>query len=181
MGLYGEEAYKSIGKVYRDKIDMCLDNDRSFVMILASPLSHMKTRTEVLASCQDVFNSGLVMGTDGNVSSRVPGHDLMAIKASGVDYPSMTLRDVVICEMDGTPLPGEKKPSSEINLHIGLYAHRPDFKAVVHTHSTYASAVSCTRKDMPCFHYSMGEVRGVAAPVHFPICFSSALPSPPLY
>ena len=47
VGLYGKEAYRSIGKVYRDKIDMCLDNDRSFVMILASPMSYMGTRMKV--------------------------------------------------------------------------------------------------------------------------------------
>ena len=66
---------------------------------------------QVHAACQDVYNTGLVMGTDGNVSTRVPGTEFMAIKASGVDYPSMTLRDVVLCKLDGTPLPGEKKVS----------------------------------------------------------------------
>ena len=104
--------------------------------------------------------TGLVIGTDGNVSARVaPGSDWVVIKPSGVPYDVMRAEHMVLCTVDGTPAPGELyKPSSEINLHTGIYRARPDVQAVVHVHSMYAGALACTRRPLPYGHYSVSEV-----------------------
>lgn len=68
----------------------------------------------------------------------------------------MTAEQVVEVDGDGRPLAGEAlRPSSEWQFHLAVYGARPDVGAVVHTHSPWATAVSCARRDIPPFHYMM--------------------------
>lgn len=150
---------ETLAKVFNDKVEMCLRSDRSFILCHAvkQPM-HFEYRKQVLAVCKKIYAEHLVWGTDGNVSVRIPGTNLIAIKGSGIPYEDLTVSDIVICQLDGTRVPGEKKPSSEVGIHGGIYAARSDAKAVVHTHSMYASTIASCRKDVPCYHYSVGEV-----------------------
>mmetsp|Transcript_3742 Transcript_3742/g.8090 ORF Transcript_3742/g.8090 Transcript_3742/m.8090 type:complete len:494 (+) Transcript_3742:112-1593(+) len=146
-------------KVFRDKIEMCMRSDRTYIALHAvKQSSHHEYRAKVLARCKEVYSKGMVLGTDGNVSHRIPGTDLMAIKGSGIPYEDLTVDDIVLCKLSGERLEGEKKPSSEVNLHSFVYKARTDINAVVHTHSMHAAAVACARLDIPCFHYSVGEI-----------------------
>uniref|UniRef100_A0A7S0FFV0 phosphoethanolamine N-methyltransferase n=1 Tax=Pyrodinium bahamense TaxID=73915 RepID=A0A7S0FFV0_9DINO len=158
---YGSEARLTLIKVFSDKVDMCLRGDRTFVLVHAITLpSYYEYRRQVLDVCKRIYAEHLCWGTDGNVSIRIPGTDppLMAIKGSGIPYEDLTASDIVLTTLDGKALAGEKKPSSEVNLHVGLYAARPDANGIVHTHSLNASAVACCRLDVPCYHYSVGEI-----------------------
>ena len=83
----------------------------------------------------------LVVWTAGNVSERVPnpdGDDLLVIKPSGVAYDDITPETMVVCDLDGNLVAGERSPSSDTAAHAYVYAHMPDIGGVVHTHSTYA-------------------------------------------
>jgi len=124
----------------------------------ACVFSYYENRKRVLDVCKKIFAGGLVLGTDGNVSERIVGTDLMAIKGSGIPYEELAVNDIVVCKLDGTRIPGERKPSSEVGLHAGMYLARSDVNGVVHTHSTYASIIACCRLDIPCFHYSVAEI-----------------------
>ena len=62
--------------------------------------------------------------------------------------------------LDGTVLAGERKPSSEWPFHAAIYRARPDAKAIVHTHSPRATALSCTRRGIPAFHYMIALCGG---------------------
>lgn len=158
---FSKEQREGLVKVFDDKVEMCLRGDRTFILLHAKKQpSYYEHRKRVLKACKGVFTGGLVMGTDGNVSERIVGTDLMAIKGSGIPYEELTVHDIVVCKIDGTMIPGEKKPSSEFGLHSGIYKARPDVNSVVHTHSNFASVLACARKDIPCFHYSVAEVAG---------------------
>ena len=85
----------------------------------------------------------------GNVSLRIAGQDAIAITPSGRPYLKMAVEDVCVVDFDGNPLQGNLQPSIETGLHLGIYKHRTDVKAVIHTHQTYASVLSILQRPIP--------------------------------
>lgn len=98
-----------------------------------------------------MFRAGLVTGTGGNISLRVPGEDAYLISPSGMPYEEITADDIVMMDMDGNQIGGKRRPSVEKNMHRMILKMRPEFNAVIHTHSTYASAYASLRKPLPVF------------------------------
>ncbi len=92
---------------------------------------------------------GIVHGTAGNMSIRDAETGLIAISPSGIPYPAVTAADVVIVNAWGEVVDGDRKPSSETPLHTMTMRARPDIRAIVHTHSHYATVVSCIRPNLP--------------------------------
>ncbi|WP_232548211.1 L-ribulose-5-phosphate 4-epimerase [Propioniciclava soli] len=107
----------------------------------------------------------LVTWTAGNVSERVPGVDLFVIKASGARYHTLTSDDMVVCDLDGNRVEGERKPSSDTAAHAYVYRAMPQVQGVVHTHSTYATAWSARREPIPCVLTMMADEFGGDIPV----------------
>lgn len=93
----------------------------------------------------------LVLFTFGNVS--VADHTLgvFAIKPSGVDYDKLTPESMVIVDFDGNIVEGTLRPSSDTLTHAVLYKNWNDISAVVHTHSTYATAWAQCQRDIPIY------------------------------
>ena len=85
---------------------------------------------------------GLVVWTAGNASARVPGHDLLVIKPSGVGYDELTPEAMVITDLEGNLVDGDRSPSSDTAAHAYVYKHAQEVGGVVHTHSTYATAAA---------------------------------------
>jgi L-ribulose-5-phosphate 4-epimerase len=85
----------------------------------------------------------------GNISLKIPGQDAVAITPSGRPYLKMAVEDVCVVDLDGRFLDGNLKPSIEAGMHLGIYKQRPDVKAVVHTHQTYASVLSIVNRSIP--------------------------------
>ena len=112
---------------------------------------------------------GLVMWTGGNVSGRVPGHDLFVIKPSGVGYEDLAPDNMVVCDLDGNVVPGtvgsERNPSSDTAAHAYVYRHMPHVGGVVHTHSTYATAWAARNEPIPCVITGMADEFGGEIPV----------------
>ena len=84
--------------------------------------------------------NNLVAMTSGNVSGRDPEKDLVVIKPSGVPYEEMEAEDLVVVDLEGNIVEGDKKPSSDTDSHLYVYRHRQDVRGVVHTHSNYATS-----------------------------------------
>ena len=96
---------------------------------------------------------GLVIGTSGNVSAA--GADgLVAITPTGAVLAELTPVDVAVVDREGKLVEGPFAPTSELDLHLGIYA-RHGAGAVVHTHAPMATALSCVLEELPCVHYSM--------------------------
>ncbi|GIJ78732.1 L-ribulose-5-phosphate 4-epimerase [Micromonospora phaseoli] len=107
----------------------------------------------------------LVAWTAGNVSARVPGHDLMVIKPSGVDYDDLSAENMVLCDLDGRPVAGELSPSSDTAAHAYVYRAMPEVGGVVHTHSTYATAWAACGESIPCHLTAQADEFGGEIPV----------------
>ena len=72
----------------------------------------------------------------------------------------MSPHEIVFVTLDGRAEVGRRKPSSEWRMHRDIYAARPEAGAVLHAHSTYATALSCHRLDIPAFHYMIAIAGG---------------------
>jgi ribulose-5-phosphate 4-epimerase/fuculose-1-phosphate aldolase len=105
-------------------------------------------RGAVHAACLRMVADGLVIGSAGNISVRVDEHRFV-VSAAGVRYQELVPDDHPVVDGRDGSWSGPRPPSSEIALHTGLMAARPDVGAVVHTHSRYAAAFSVARLDLP--------------------------------
>jgi len=110
-------------------------------------------RKDVVEYCNKMINTGLTKGTGGNISIFQPEKKLVAISPSGIEYNQLQPSDVTVVDLDGNIVDGDKKPSSEIAMHLIYYNRREDIQAVVHTHSTFAKTISSLRMDLPAVSY----------------------------
>ena len=99
-----------------------------------------QAKQEVLKGCRLTCAKNFTVGTAGNISARVLGEDRFVITPTSMDYNRLTEEDLVVIDMDGHVVEGKWKPSIEHNLHRYIFKNRPDVNAVVHVHSTYATA-----------------------------------------
>ncbi len=104
---------------------------------------------EVLSANRSLPAQGLVTLTWGNVSGIDRSEGLVAIKASGVEYDEMTAEDIVIVDLEGNVVFGERRPSTDTPTHLGLYRAFEQIGAVVHTHSTWATAWAQAEREIP--------------------------------
>ena len=116
-----------------------------------------KERDELLAVMQKLAQLGLNRGTSGNASVRVEGGFL--VTPSGMHVDDMIAADMVTMNFEGEAT-GERRPSSEWHFHLDILRQRPEINAVVHTHSTFATALACLRKGLPPFHYMIAVAGG---------------------
>ena len=105
--------------------------------------------------------AGLCPGTSGNISIYNAEKGLMAISPSGMDYFSTQPEDVVITDLEANIVDGARKPSSEWGLHTTFYKHKPQARAVVHTHSMYCTTFAVLGQPIRAVHYVIGDT-GVA-------------------
>jgi len=115
-------------------------------------------RQEIIAACLRLEQMGYIIGTYGNLSVRVPGG--LLITPSRVDYRSLRPEDLVAISDQGAVLEGRRLPSSELEVHRQIYLRRPEVGAVVHTHSFYATALSCMHDHIPVIVEEQSQVIG---------------------
>ena len=97
-------------------------------------------RERLTKVAQSIWNDGLVTGTSGNISARIPGTSKCIIKPSGFKMGELKPEDFIVVDIyTRTVLEGEHKPSIETPFHTTMYRIRPDIGGVVHTHSHYAT------------------------------------------
>jgi L-ribulose-5-phosphate 4-epimerase len=120
---------------------------------MGSELSQwLEAKKLVLETSRLMLEKGLVVGTSGNVSLRLPpegNRALLAITPTGRYYDTMGVDDIQILDFEAEPVEGDLPPSMETMLHIGIYRARKNVNAVVHSHSVYASAISVTGNGIP--------------------------------
>lgn len=107
-----------------------------------------KLKKEVYEANMLLLEYGLVTFTWGNVSGIDRENNLVVIKPSGVEYKTMTVDDMVVCDFDGNVIEGHYKPSSDLMTHIEFYKNFPNIGGAVHTHSTYAASFAQAGKDI---------------------------------
>ena len=115
-----------------------------------------KERELVVEYGKKLLSTGLTKGTSGNISLYDKEKKLMAISPSGIAYLETNPEDVVVMSLDGKIVDGDKKPSSEHDLHSAFYKNREDVGAVVHTHSIYCTTFASMRMPIKAIHYVIG-------------------------
>jgi L-ribulose-5-phosphate 4-epimerase len=122
-------------------------------------------RREVCALHAELVANDLVAWTSGNISARVPGEDLMVIKASGVAFADLTPEAMVVCDLQGAVVAGDLSPSSDTLTHAHVYRAMPQVGGVAHTHSPYATAWAACAEPIPCVLTAMADEFGGSIPV----------------
>ena len=106
----------------------------------------------------------LVLFTFGNVSVVDREQQVFAIKPSGVPYDQLNADDMVICDFEANVINGTMRPSSDTKTHAVLYRHWENIGAIVHTHSTYATAWAQSQRDIPIFGTTHADYNTVDIP-----------------
>jgi len=120
-------------------------------------MNEKELRCELVRIANKLDAQGLNRGSSGNLSARCG--EGMLITPSGMGAEGLTEDDIVWMNFDGTSR-GRWQPSSEWLFHRDIFVQRPEFGAVVHTHSVAATALACLRKDIPPFHYMVALIGG---------------------
>ena len=115
-------------------------------------------RDAIAQVCRQMVADRLVVGTAGNVSTRAGNR--IAVTPTGVAYSGLTAEDVGIHGLDGTAVDAPLAPTSELPLHLAVYTAFPEVRAIVHTHSTSATALSCLVPVVPAVHYYLAMFGG---------------------
>ena len=105
-------------------------------------------KQSVVLGGRQMIERNLVAGTWGNISLRNDAGNRIVITPSGRPYNELTPADIVVVDEEGTVVEG-CRPSSELLLHMAIYAARPDVRAIVHTHSLYATACAVAGEAIP--------------------------------
>ncbi|HYB28237.1 MAG TPA: class II aldolase/adducin family protein [Solirubrobacteraceae bacterium] len=116
-----------------------------------------RERERVAAAARRLAADGLVTGTAGNVSER--SGELVAVTPTGARLDAITTADVAVVDLAGEQQDGELAATSELGLHLGIYA-RYGAGAVVHTHPPFGTALACVIDELPVIHYQMLALGG---------------------
>jgi L-fuculose-phosphate aldolase len=114
-------------------------------------------RERVASAGRRLAAAGLVLGTAGNVSERAGS--LVAISPTGAVLAELDADAVAVVDLDGKQIDGDLRPTSEIELHLGVY-HRFEAGAVVHLHPPIGTALACVLDELPLIHYQMLALGG---------------------
>jgi L-fuculose-phosphate aldolase len=115
-------------------------------------------REAVIATCHDMARRGLTHGTSGNASVRRDDSSCF-ISPSGMAYETLEPADIPLVNFDGRWF-GRCRPSSEWRMHRDILKARREVGAIVHTHSQHATALACTSRGIPAFHYMVAVAGG---------------------
>jgi L-fuculose-phosphate aldolase len=105
-------------------------------------------KQELLRVAQEMLHTGLVQGTAGNVAARLPDGNAV-LTPSSLDYLTMTVDDLVVCDLDGNVVEGERSPTTEKALHLTALREYPEINATMHCHAKHCTMFALNRKPVP--------------------------------
>ncbi len=117
----------------------------------------MTAAHDTLALYRDLGRLGLIQGSSGNVSARVPGG--MVITPSGCAPETLEEMELATTTLAGRPI-NAQTPSSEWAMHAAIYRANPDAAFIVHTHADACTALACLAEPLPAFHYMVLQFGG---------------------
>jgi len=121
-------------------------------------MNNLPLRREIIKAAQRFNSTGLSASTSGNVSARTK-HGFL-ITPMSVEYEKLQPGSLVELDTNGKKINGRFEPSSEWRFHKDIYDKRAESRSIVHVHSPFATAIACTRKPIPAFHYLIALAGG---------------------
>ena len=103
----------------------------------------------VIDTSRALLHEGLVEGTAGNLSARLPDGNVV-MTPSSLDYEVMEAGDLVVIDLEGNTISGDRAPTSEKALHLECYKRHRDIGAVIHSHAMFATMFAITHQPIPC-------------------------------
>ena len=121
-----------------------------------------KLKSKIIKYSKKLNSTNLSALRSGNISVRTKERDVdgFYITPSGMKYSTLKIKDIVFVSLKGIFDKKKNKPSSEWRFHQDIYVNKKDAKAIVHAHSTCATAVSAHAKSIPAFHYMVAVAGG---------------------
>jgi L-ribulose-5-phosphate 4-epimerase len=118
---------------------------------ISSDKEFFNKKKQILEVCKKLLKDGHVIGSAGNVSMRVLHNkqELILITPSNVRYDHMKPEDILIINLEGKVIEGERNPSVEKHLHLGIYKARDDVNAIIHSHGIYSTILSTLKLSLP--------------------------------
>jgi L-fuculose-phosphate aldolase len=118
-------------------------------------------KKQIIKFSKKLNSTNLSALRSGNISARArdKGVDGFYITPSGMRYADLKPSDIVFVSLEGR-FDKKRKPSSEWRFHQDIYVNKKEAKAIVHAHSTCATAVSTHQKSIPAFHYMIAVAGG---------------------
>ena len=115
------------------------------------PIDVDSLRLELSDYARRSFDRGLICGTGGNLSVRVPGTDTVLITPTGLSLGDAKPEEHILVNLEGEIVhsPLSLKPSKETSFHLSAYRIRPDVQALAHLHPPYATAYAVKQRDIP--------------------------------
>lgn len=108
-----------------------------------------RIKQDVIETSRALLREGLVEGTAGNLSARLPDGRVV-MTPSSLDYDVMEAQDLVVLDLEGQVLEGERPPTSEKALHLECLKRHPDIGGVIHSHALFATMFAVTHQPIPC-------------------------------
>ncbi len=131
------------------------------------PAADLEIRESIVTACRELTRRGLTYGKSGNISVRRDERSFF-VSPTGMPYESLQPDDIPLVNLKGRWF-GRRRPSSEWRFHRDILAARGEIGAIVHTHSPKATALACTGRAIPAFHYMVAVAGGIdirCAPYH---------------
>ena len=120
-------------------------------------MDDLETRQAIIEACLWMNAKRLNHGTSGNISARVG--DKFLLTPSGMDYEDIRPEDILVMGYDGS-YTGDRIPSTEWRFHSQILQGRPEFNAVIHTHSMYCTTLATHGLAIPAVHYMVAAAGG---------------------
>lgn len=121
-------------------------------------MNYLEERKSLVEYGKKMLEEKLTTGTGGNLSIFIRKDNVMLITPSGISYSETKEEDIVVMTLEGEVLEGERKPSSEYDMHRIFYQKTDNVDSVVHTHSEYATVFACLQEEILPLHYIIGSV-----------------------
>ena len=106
-------------------------------------------KERVLKANKDLTRHNIVILTWGNASAITEDRKYVVIKPSGLDYDAMKISDLVVVDLEGNIIEGERRPSTDLKTHLEIYRKFRGVFGIVHTHSINATAFAQAGKEIP--------------------------------
>ncbi len=116
---------------------------------MGEPDPVLEIKEQVVETARALLRAGLVEGTAGNVSARLPDGRVV-LTPSSLAYERMEVGDLVVTDLEGRVLEGERAPTTEKALHLACLRRYPELGGVIHSHALHATMFAVTRQPIPC-------------------------------
>ena len=112
--------------------------------------SEADLRLAIIECGRIAYERHLVTSNDGNISARMENGNIL-ITPSGISKGRLSADDMLVVDLDGNIISSrpDRKPSSETPMHLEVYKHRKDVRAVLHAHPIFATTLTVSGLDFP--------------------------------